>query len=259
MLVAASSAVSVSAVGQTRESAVDIDTRPGVTLRFLLLAPREPVGSVILLAGGHGILDIARDGSLGWGKGNFLVRMRARFAEAGFVTAVPDTASDRKPPASLTDYRYSQAQAEDLAALVHHLRRIKGPVWLIGTSRGTISAANAAARADAEGADGLVLTSTMAAAIDAKQPSLEENVDLARIRVPTLIVQHASDACRYTRARDVPALVKRLKGAAKVEVLTFEGGRSDGDACEAYAYHGFAGIENDVVDAITAWLKANAP
>lgn len=185
--------------------------------------------------------------------------MREHFVEAGFVTAVPDTASDKKPPASLTGYRISADQAEDLGALVRYLRRIKGPVWIIVTSRGTISAANAVARGGRDGADGLVLTSSLAAAIDMQHSSLERDVDLTHIRVPTLFVGHARDSCRYTEVRDVPMIARKLVNAPKVETRIFEGGDSKGDPCEAFSHHGYFGIEDEVVDAITIWLKANAP
>jgi hypothetical protein len=33
-----------------------------------------------------------------------------------------------------------------------------------------------------------------------------------------------------------------------------EGGVSEGDPCEAFAYHGYNGIEREVVAKIAAWL-----
>lgn len=36
----------------------------------------------------------------------------------------------------------------------------------------------------------------------------------------------------------------------------FEGGVSVGDPCEAFAYHGYHGIEREVVHAIATWIKA---
>ena len=58
---------------------VDIPTRPGVTQRFVYIAPSgPPKASVILMAGGHGGLQVKDGGSFGWGSGNFLVRTRSR-------------------------------------------------------------------------------------------------------------------------------------------------------------------------------------
>ena len=38
------------------------------------------------------------------------------------------------------------------------------------------------------------------------------------------------------------------------EVLAFDGGVSRDDPCEAMAYHGFDGIEREVVAAIAEWI-----
>ena len=63
-------AVNTPAFAQS-ERAVEIPSR-GQTVRALLIMPDNPVGSVILLAGGHGKLDLAPNGAIGWGRGNQL-------------------------------------------------------------------------------------------------------------------------------------------------------------------------------------------
>src|SRR4051812_37723037 len=82
---------------------VDIPTRPGVTQRFVYIAPAgAPKASVILLAGGHGGLQIHDGGSFGWGGGNFLVRARQQFVDAGLAVAVVDAPSDKQSPPYLS-------------------------------------------------------------------------------------------------------------------------------------------------------------
>jgi hypothetical protein len=61
------------ALAQATQQVVDIATRPGVTQRMLVLSPPQPKAAVVLLAGGHGGLQMASDGSMKWGAGNFLV------------------------------------------------------------------------------------------------------------------------------------------------------------------------------------------
>ena len=58
-----------------------------------------------------------------------------------------------------------------------------------------------------------------------------------------------------TRFDEAQLLPRRLKRAPHAEFMAFDGGRSAGDPCEADSYHGFAGIERDVVQAIAAWIK----
>jgi len=123
------------------------------------LSADKPIASVILFVGAHGRLALSPRG-IGWGEGNFLVRNRERFCREGFLVAVMDAPSDR--PQGLWNFRTSVAHAEDIKYVIAELRKMFDiPVWLIGTSMGTVSAANFAARLKEGGPDGLVLTSTI--------------------------------------------------------------------------------------------------
>lgn len=124
------------------ETLVEIPTRPGVALRFLLLEPPGPPrANLILLAGGEGLLKLSAEGELGAGRGNFLVRTRQGWADMGFRVAVVDAPSDM-PRGLLGDFRERAEHAADIAAVSDYLRRGAAlPVWLAGTSRGTTSAA----------------------------------------------------------------------------------------------------------------------
>jgi acetyl esterase/lipase len=152
------------AFAQVSEKVVDIPTREGVTQRFLYLKPEKPVASVILFAGGHGGLQIGDNGSFGWGARNFLVRTRQIFAENGLAVAVIDAPSDRQNPPFLSGFRQTSKHVADVKAVIAWLRKeAEVPVWLVGTSRGTQSAAFIATELALPdgGPDGLVLTSTI--------------------------------------------------------------------------------------------------
>jgi len=251
-LVLAASLAAAAPVGETLET---IATRPGVTQPFLFLRPpRAPVASVVLLAGGAGRLGLAGYGP-GWVNTNFLVRNRARFAERGFLVAVPDAPSDR--PQGLDGVRSNREHAEDIRALIAWLRRAAPvPVWLVGTSMGTVSAASAAARLGAEGPDGLVLTSTVTRRSRGRGESTDD-VPLADIGVPTLVVHHKDDGCPFTPYGDTALLVRALRHAPRRELLTFEGGDPPRSApCEPLAPHGYLGLDERVVEAIAAWIAA---
>lgn len=123
---------------------VDIPTRPGVTQRFVYLLPASgaPRASVILFAGGHGGLQVKDGGSYGWGGNNFLVRTRQQFADAGLAVAVIDAPSDKQSPPYLGGNRQKPEHRADVLAVIAWLRQQSpAPVWLVGTSRGTQSAA----------------------------------------------------------------------------------------------------------------------
>lgn len=237
---------------------IEVPTR-GQKMRALLLTPANPVGSVILLAGGHGNLALGKDGKMGWGAGNQLVRTRAGYAKAGFVTAVPDIAPDLKQgKGGVPQSRWSEELARDIGALVKHLRGLKEPVYLVGTSRAALSVAKAAVvLSGAERPDAIVVTSGMLVHITDAQPSAQRSVGgLGRITQPTFIVYHQKDGCAYTPASSASKAKALLTGAKKVDIKILTGGSAgSGDPCEARSHHGFEGQDDEVVQVVTGWLK----
>jgi hypothetical protein len=235
---------------------VTLQTRAGVTQPFFLLAPAgQPIASVILFPGGEGALNVKR-GVLAGGD-NFLTRSRNRFAAQGFLVALPDVPSDHGD--GYGAFRSTENHAGDVAGVIAYLRqRAAIPVWLVGTSRGTISAANAAARLKApEAADGLVLTSSITAS-SKRLLDLPNSVDLAAITVPTLLVHNTEDQCVACPFGQIPAVMDKLTHVPRKELIPFTGGDPpQGDPCEALSRHGFLGIEDPVVAAITRWIKGS--
>lgn len=256
MTVAVSLGVSQIALGQNAERVVDIPTRPNVTQRFLYLSPENPKAAVILFAGGHGGLQITQEGSLGWGKGNFLVRTRRQFVERGLAVAVIDAPSDRQSSPFLGDFRQKDEHVADVKAVIAWLKKQNnGPVWLVGTSRGTESAAFIAAQIGSKGGgpDGLVLTSTI---LSNKKGRPVPEMPLESIVVPVLVVHHERDGCRLCSYAEIPRLMNKLSAVPRKELLTFKGGENRGDPCEAFAYHGYNGLEKEVVGKIAEWIQA---
>jgi alpha-beta hydrolase superfamily lysophospholipase len=158
-------------------------------------------------------------------------------------------------------FRSGADHAKDLAAVIADVRRRvpRKPVWLVGTSRGSISAANVAARLQGEqGPDGVVLTSSVTRNAMAGPSASRDavfDVDLDAIRVPALVVSHRGDACDYSSPAEQPRIVSKMSNAPRKELLMFQGGDPPrGDPCEPYAAHGFIGIEDEVVGAIADWI-----
>lgn len=248
-------AVLLPAHAQIGQKVVDLPTRPGVTQRLLVLSPPEPKAAVLLFAGGHGGLQIFPNNSMKWGEGNFLVRTRQLFAEQGLLVAIVDAPSDRQSPPFLGGARQRPEHAADIKAVIAWARETaKVPVWLVGTSRGTQSVGYVATELGGpDGADGIVLTSTILT--DDKGRAVPA-MPLGKIRVPVLVVHHEQDGCALCAFADMPALMSKLAGAPRSRLLSFSGGQSKGDPCEAFAHHGFNGIEADVVQQTAAWMLA---
>lgn len=238
------------------EEVVTVPTRDGVTQSFILIKADKPVAAVVLLSGGNGDIDLSASGP---GKpNNFLVRSRALFAEQGMVVAVPDVSSEYKAyPDKLTGRRTSEAHAQDIRAVIDYLRKQTHlPVWVVGTSRGTISAVNAAVRLGKQGPDGIVLTSTVTKTNKWLAATVYD-VDLSRVTVPVLVVHNESDGCRLSPFDGLNRLKGKLDRAPKVEFVTYHGGDAPRSApCQALSYHGFLGLEPRVVRGITDWIKA---
>ena len=238
----------------TTERVADVPSRPGITERVLVLAPENPKAVVVLFAGGHGGLQIGPNGGLSWGEGNFLVRSRQLFASQGLMVVVVDAPSDRQQSPYLGGFRQTPEHVADIKALIAWLKqRANVPVWLVGTSRGTQSVAFVATMLPAAegGPDGIVLTSTILTDPGSRPvPAMP----LANITAPVLVAHHKLDGCGFCNYRDLPKLMDKLTAVPRKELLTFEGGMNRGDPCDAMAYHGFNGIEQEVVAKVAEWI-----
>ena len=241
---------------------VIIKTPRGANQAFILIKPEKPVASVILFAGGNGGLGLKSTTEMAWGKGNFLVRSRDKFAAQGLMVAVMDAPSDNQRGMQAT-FRFSLEHAADIDAVAAHLKKaVNVPVWAVGTSMGTWSAANGAIAG--KNIDGLVLTSSVTRAkpewaIAKSHPDGIANLPLSLIRGPVLIMSHKKDGCAITPAADAGKLTKALTAARKVEVILMDGGASpESDPCEAKSEHGFLGIEGDAIARIANFIKTNA-
>jgi pimeloyl-ACP methyl ester carboxylesterase len=232
----------MSAWGAQAQQAVTLTTRPGVTQQVLFTAVPNPAASVLLFPGGVGVLRMVTN--------NFLVRTAPSFAALGVNVAVVDAPSDWQ--SGMTDsFRMSAEQATDVDAVITFMRQHASvPIWLIGTSRGTVSAASAAARLGPSRVAGLVLTSTV------WRQGIPQ-VPLEQIRVPTLVVHNRDDGCSESPFGMVDAGMERLRAAPVKTLIVVSGGRSRSQPCEALSPHGYYGIEDQVVPPVVAWIKAH--
>ena len=226
------------------EDRIELHSRPGIIQPILYVPASTPVASAVLFPGGGGVIAGVRN--------NFLMRVRGEFAAQGISVAVIDVPSDHADAGN--GYRASADAAADVAAVVAFLKaKAAVPVWLIGTSRGSISAANAAARLGPSQIGGVVLTSSVwSGGMDL--------VPLTPIAVPTLIVHNRDDQCRHSPVGGAAPALAALTNAPAKELLLVSGGDSRGDPCGALSHHGYLGIENQVVTPVVAWIKShNAP
>ncbi|HJV86964.1 MAG TPA: alpha/beta hydrolase [Noviherbaspirillum sp.] len=227
----------------------EISTRPGVTIRFVYAKAENPVASAVLFRGGAGNIGIFSNGSMR--VENFLSGGAQRFTQNGISVVIPDVPSDRY---TLDDFRNTPEHAQDNAALIEFLRQqSKVPVWAIGTSNGSLSAAASSTYLKEKGPDGLVLTSTVTEAPVPAAHSVKL-APLGEVKVPVLLVHHKQDGCKVTPYGAMPGLIADLKSAKKVELISEDGGFATGNPCHT-GYHQFLGIEGAVTKDIADWIK----
>lgn len=242
------SAIAAQAEGQLFR----VPTRDGVTTTLFWEAVPGAKATVLLFPGGAGGFGKVEAGKAT--SNNFLVRAEPHFIANGFNVAIFGRPSDDDD----LDHadRIGDAHMTDVRQVLQFLKgKADAPVWIVGTSRGTISAAAAAIRLQGDIA-GLVLTSSV---VNPKKPGAIPLQDLAAVRVPVLVLHHAKDACVHCQPHEVPAILRGLKHApVRKQVMVSGGGNPTGDPCAGSHWHGFIGMEREAVDLIAGWIKSPA-
>jgi hypothetical protein len=192
--------------------------------RAVLIKPGAPRGSVILLPGGDGAIRAGDNGDIQGLRGNQLVRTRHAYAARGLAVLVADAGTDLK---SAVDY----------------MAAIRRPVTVIGTSRGTLRAAEGIARGARP--DALVLTSGFLSPDSGSGSNVMSILGSPAALPRTLVIHHRQDSCKATLPAGVDPFIKWSAGRARVSWLT--GGVEEGDPCQARGHHGFNGLDGQVV------------
>jgi len=190
----------------------------------VLIKPKAPRASVILLPGGDGAINAGDNGEINGLKLNQLVRTRHAYAARGLAVLVVDAGTD-------------------LNSAVQYMAAIKRPVTVIGTSRGTIRAAEGIARGARP--DALVLTSGFLSAESGSGQNVMSILGSPASLPRTLVIHHSQDSCRATLPAGVEPFVKWSAGRARA--VWVSGGLNEGDPCQAGGHHGFNGLDGQVV------------
>ena len=229
-----------------------IPTRTGVTLEFLFMSPEGTPGphALILFPGGNGTrpFRLLEGGAVhGW---NFLVRSAPDLLAHGFTLAVVSPPSDHSTGMS-GDFRESAEHARDVEELAYYLET-QGykHVFLVGNSRGTLSAAALAARMPDNRIAGVILTSSL------EYDNFMRRLPLEKVRQPVLMIHNREDSCRVSTFSEALRTRDKLKLHTSVEFVEVSGGAASMSLpCDNLSTHGFFGIEEKVVKVIADWIK----
>lgn len=228
-----------------------IETRPGVTVPIFALWQNNAVATLVLFSGSDG--GFGKIGSDGWpSSNNFLIRTGALWTAHPFNVVMVGRPSDGIDLGDGAVRIGAQHAADNLAIYKAVKQHSPLPIWVVGTSMGTISAAASAIQDKDNLISGLVLTSSVTSR---KRTGALPTQDLAKIHVPTLIVHHEKDACKICLPYEVVHIANGLANVPiKKTVMVNGGSGAKGDPCHAEHYHGFIGMEKQVVDLIAAWI-----
>jgi hypothetical protein len=150
--------------------------------------------SVILMAGGNGLLSLDSTGTIIDSTGNFLIRSANLFLEEGLNVMMADT-TPAHPDGIGLGFRLGSTHSTELQGFINAaMNRWGKPVWVVGTSNGSVSAVTAAGIHPAlSGLTGVVLTSTVtdfSTTTDPNGNSSTFNLYVSQITVPTFVVWH---------------------------------------------------------------------
>ncbi|MFB0935848.1 MAG: hypothetical protein QMB52_08745 [Propionivibrio sp.] len=228
-----------------------IATRDGVTVPIYVVRRADAVATLILYSGGGG--GYGKIGADGWPtSGNFLIRTGKIWAKYPFNVVMVGRPSDGID-LELGGIRAGNDHATDNLAIFKAIKHENAlPLWLVGTSMGTISVAAAAIRDEQRLLAGIVLSSSIVAY---KIPGAVPSLELEEIRVPTLVFHHENDACWACRPDEAKRIETQLTNAPIRKTLLVNGGSgATGNACGAFHHHGYIGMEEPAVDLIAGWI-----
>jgi hypothetical protein len=202
----------------------------GDTVAYVLNSENpSPKYVLILFPGGTGsVAPHMQDGKLVYmAKGNFLLRARKFIVDNEFATVATDSTQLAERVQALID---------DLKARFPATR-----IYLVGTSRGTYDTMALAP----------YLSDRIAGEIHTSSMRDIATFDARKYRNRQLLVHHKEDQCRVT-----PLYAAQMShDRYGTELILMDGGISVGDPCEAFAHHGYNGIEKETAEAIKKWVR----
>jgi pimeloyl-ACP methyl ester carboxylesterase len=238
-----------------------------VTVAYMTHKPTTtPSALVVLLAGGKGQASLTGDTTTHKASGssnNFLVRSATLFAAAGFLAVTIDAPSNTGTftNAQYDSYRLSEAHAQDIIAILNAVQAHYGTnldVFLAGTSRGSLSAVaqfylgigsflSSAVTANGPNDDPAMLY--------LGKPGVERLAPGYMHNIPAEVLYNTNDQCSESPPAGSVTLGQQLAVNIPTTPDQVSGGMQTSSACEALSYHGFFGIENAAVSAITTAMS----
>jgi len=247
-------AIATGAFAAGYEAIEIVPTRPDVTVRLLVIkANGKPSTALLLFPGADGTKHFGEKDGRFWVSSNFLMRSAKDLAAAGYIVVAVDAPSDQS--CGMPDrFRTSPSHAKDIRKVIAYLKekhRVSS-VYLVGTSKGSLSAAFLASDFSEPAIGGVILTSVY-------PPSESGGIDFTDIDDAVLIIHHLYDECRATPIQGAFDLKKSLTESPQVDIVVVTGGSlAASSPCNALSNHGFYGMEKPVIQVMKDWISGRA-
>lgn len=237
------------------EELLELSARENASLKVILTEDKgtRPHAVALLLPGGQGDFRFeATPNGIKMIKGERLPnRLRPLLLERGIASYLVDSPSDM--PLMPDAFRSSPQHMADLQVLLDdaNKRFPNVPVFVVGHSNGTMSAAPFASAATARIA-GTALIAPRLIAHPALGPALTQ-FDWSRLDHALLLIHHRKDACFATLYRASADLAQR---DTRFELLSLDKeGMAPNPDCNFTGAHNIVGQEQEVADGLAAWIK----
>ena len=212
----------------------DVPLQQDQPTRTLLLPTPNAKALVLLFPGGGGMLHLKDDGSTK--TQHTFVRSASLWSQYQIDAVLVDT------PYDLGDLRRGDRRdsADHLArvgeVIEFYKKKFNLPVWIFGHSMGTSTATYFANKVKTNSLAGIIIAGTVRTA------SLDDDV-----KFPVLAIHHLNDQCLGTPLSASENIISSRPKNTVSRLEIIEGGASDGNVCDSFAYHGFNQTEPELI------------
>ncbi|MQY50610.1 alpha/beta hydrolase [Rhodocyclus gracilis] len=226
--------------GRQQQGVLSLRAGSQAPTRLAVLLPGSP--SVVRPVVADGVMQSSRL------TGNFLIRARRHLVDAGLATLIVDCHSASGDECS-SGYQASRERWRDVEPLIAAVRRQQPEiceVWLVGTSKGTISSSFMALYGG-NAVAGAIHTATISEPWAKNSYRELAGFDYRAPTSPQFFIHHRDDPCPLTSYAGIRKIAERFQKP----LLTVTGGSDfQGPLCAAQTEHGFKGREPEVMAAI---------
>ena len=213
--------------------------------KTLLIPAKDAKAVVLLFPGGGGVLGFQDDGSTK--SFHTFVRSIDLWAQYGIDAVLVDTPYDlgngRSHSRSIRDH-----QQRIFNVVNYYKEKLNLPVWLFGHSMGTVSVTEFVngGKDQEQRIAGVIVAGTFRTA----------TVD-SGVSIPVLAIHHVDDGCANTPFTTSERIIKNRPKQSSAQLISIDGGISNGDICGSMAYHGFNQKEPEMVKAAAQFILKN--